>query len=333
MTPQLSRLAVIGAGSWGTALAISLSCKFEQVRVWCHNERLAAEIQESRENASYLPGFTVSENILVTHDREMAATGAQIVLMVVPSRYLRQVAAEFRGGINDAVVVSATKGIEERTGLRMSELLADALGVSSPVAVLSGPTFAREIAAAEPAAVVIACQNRAVAETVQHAFATPSLRFYSSGDVIGVELGAALKNVIAMGAGICRGMGLGSNSVAALITRGLAEITRLAVNMGGHPRTLSGLAGLGDLLLTATGDLSRNRQVGMQLGRGEKLNDILSRMTMVAEGVETCRAAYELSQARNVDMPIVRKMYEVLYRGKDPKDGMRELMDRPLTSE
>lgn len=331
---QPSVLTVVGAGSWGTALAISLSCKFKQVRLWCHNQQRAAALQDSRENASYLPGFVLPENVLVTNDPQTAAAEAQIVIMVVPSHHLRRVATEFRPHVDaDAVVVSATKGIEEGTGLRMSQLLAEAMKIGTPVAVLSGPTFAREIAAAEPAAVVIACQQKPVAETIQHAFATPCLRFYSSDDVIGVELGAALKNVIAMGAGICRGMGLGSNSVAALITRGLAEITRLAVNMGGRPPTLSGLAGLGDLLLTATGDLSRNRHVGLRLGRGEKLEDILSGMSMVAEGVETCRAAYELAQARNVDMPIICKMYAVLYGGKDPKDGMRELMDRPLTSE
>ncbi len=201
------------------------------------------------------------------------------------------------------------------------------------MAVLSGPTFAKEIAAGEPAAVVIACEDLSIAEQIQQAFATPTLRFYTSTDVIGVELGAALKNVIAIGAGICRGLGLGSNSVAALVTRGLAEITRLAVTMGGQPRTLSGLAGLGDLVLTTTGDLSRNRFVGVQLGEGHKLARILEEMTMVAEGVETCRAAYHLGIQEEVDLPIIGKMYEVLYESKDPRQAIRELMERPLTSE
>jgi glycerol-3-phosphate dehydrogenase (NAD(P)+) len=216
----------------------------------------------------------------------------------------------------------------------MSQVMSEVLPCSSSsIAVLSGPTFAREVAAGEPAAVVIACEDTSAAEEIQHAFSTPSLRLYVSGDVIGVELGAALKNVIAIGAGICRGLGLGSNSIAALITRGLAEITRLAVAMGGTPRTLSGLAGLGDLVLTATGDLSRNRFVGTQLGEGRKLDDILAGMSMVAEGVATCRAAHQLGIEKSVDLPIINKMHEVLYESRDPRQALRELMERPLTSE
>jgi glycerol-3-phosphate dehydrogenase (NAD(P)+) len=203
----------------------------------------------------------------------------------------------------------------------------------SPIAVLSGPTFAKEIAAGEPAAVVIACEDAAACEEIQHAFSTSKLRFYASTDVIGTELGAALKNVIAIGAGICQGLGLGSNSIAALVTRGLAEITRLAVAMGGKPRTLSGLAGLGDLVLTATGDLSRNRFVGVQLGRGYSLKETLQQMTMIAEGVGTCKAAYQLGLAKQVDLPIINKMQEVLYENKDPRQALRELMERPLTTE
>jgi glycerol-3-phosphate dehydrogenase (NAD(P)+) len=215
----------------------------------------------------------------------------------------------------------------------MSEVIAEALSASVPVSVLSGPTFAKEIAAGEPAAVVIASRDMAVAEEIQRAFSTSSLRLYASTDVVGVELGAALKNVIAIGAGICRGLGLGSNSVAALITRGLAEITRLALSMDAQPRTLAGLAGLGDLVLTATGDLSRNRFVGVQLGQGQRLEQILNRMTMVAEGVSTCRAAHQLGRESNVDLPIINKMHEVLYQAKDPRQAIRELMERPLTSE
>jgi glycerol-3-phosphate dehydrogenase (NAD(P)+) len=215
----------------------------------------------------------------------------------------------------------------------MSQYIAGVLPGDGPIAVLSGPTFAKEIAAAEPAAVVIAAAGMAFAEEIQRAFATTSLRFYASTDVIGVELGAALKNVIAIGAGICRGLGLGSNSVAALITRGLAEITRLSLAMGAQPRTLAGLAGLGDLVLTATGDLSRNRFVGVELGRGRTLEQILGGMTMVAEGICTCRAAHQLGRERSVDMPIINKMYEVLYEAKDPRRAIRELMERPLTSE
>ncbi len=217
----------------------------------------------------------------------------------------------------------------------MSEVMVEVLGAGSEarVAVLSGPTFAKEIAAGEPAAVVIASQSIALAEQIQQAFSTSALRLYTSTDVAGVELGASLKNVIAIGAGVCRGLGLGSNSVAALVTRGLAEIMRLAGVLGGHPRTLSGLAGLGDLVLTATGDLSRNRFVGVQLGQGQRLEQILAGMIMVAEGVGTCRAAYRLGLRHDIDLPIMNKMYEILYQAKDPRQAIRELMERPLTSE
>ena len=215
----------------------------------------------------------------------------------------------------------------------MSEVIFATLPSPHPVGVLSGPTFAREIAAGEPAAIVIAAEEKSVADTIQKALSTSTLRFYTSQDVVGVEIGAALKNVIALGAGICTGLGLGSNSVAALITRGLAEITRLAVVLGGKERTLSGLAGLGDIVLTATGNLSRNRAVGVQLGEGRKLLDILGQTTMVAEGVSTCRAAFQLGLRHQVELPIIRKMHEVLYQGKDPRLAIRELMDRPLTSE
>jgi glycerol-3-phosphate dehydrogenase (NAD(P)+) len=214
----------------------------------------------------------------------------------------------------------------------MSEVIRLCLG-ERRITALSGPTFAKEVAAGEPAAVVIASEDIEIAEEIQRAFATPALRFYTSVDLIGVELGAALKNVIAIGAGICRGLGLGSNSVAALVTRGLAEISRLAVTMGGEPRTLAGLAGLGDLVLTATGDLSRNRFVGVRLGQGHALSQILAEMTMVAEGVGTCRAAYQLGIREGVDLPIINKMYEVLYGAKDPRVAIRELMERPLTNE
>ena len=328
-----SRLAVLGAGSWGTALAIALASRFESIRVWARQPQRAAEMAEARENRRYLPGLRLPENVDVSWDIRFAVEGAGVVLNVVPSRHVRALFAMVRDHLADeAELISATKGLEEGTLERMSQVIADALP-GRAIAVLSGPTFAREIAAGEPAAVVIASEDISVAEEMQRTLSTPSLRFYASRDVIGVEMGAALKNVIAIGAGICRGLGLGSNSVAALVTRGLAEITRLAVAMGGDPRTLSGLAGLGDLVLTATGDLSRNRFVGVQLGRGQKLEDILAGMTMVAEGVATCRAARQLGVHRKVELPIVNKMYEVLYESKDPRSAIRELMERPLTTE
>jgi glycerol-3-phosphate dehydrogenase (NAD(P)+) len=330
----VKRLAVLGAGSWGTALAIALAPRFEQVFLWARDAAQANVIAWQRENARYLAGFPLPGHVRIAHDLQNAIAGADIVLSAVPSRYLREVirpAAEFIGA--HTPVVSATKGIEEDSLRRMSQLIGETLRAPSPVAVLSGPTFAREIAAGEPAAIVIAASELVVAEQIQRAFSTPTLRFYASQDVVGVEIGAALKNVIALGAGICSGLGLGSNSVAALVTRGLAEITRLAVVLGGKERTLSGLAGLGDLVLTATGNLSRNRAVGLQLGQGRKLPDILAQTSMVAEGVSTCRAAVQLAVRHNVSVPIIAKMHEVLYENKDPRLAIRELMERPLTNE
>ena len=330
----MKRLAVLGAGSWGTALAIALVSRFEEVSLWARDAAQAATIAAQRENTRYLPGFRLPDHVEISHDLQHTLSGADIVLTVVPSRYLQEVmdrAAEFIAP--NTPVVSATKGIEEVSLRRMSQLISETLHAPSPVAVLSGPTFAREIAAGEPAAIVIAAAELGVAEQIQRAFSTPTLRFYTSQDVVGVEIGAALKNVIALGAGICSGLGLGSNSVAALVTRGLAEITRLAVVLGGKERTLSGLAGLGDLVLTATGNLSRNRAVGLQLGQGRKLPEILAQTPMVAEGVSTCRAAYQLALRHNVSLPIIAKMHGVLYEDKDPRVAIRELMDRPLTSE
>lgn len=328
------RLAVLGSGSWGTALAMALAPRFDSVQLWARHSEHAADLTALRENRRYLPGFRLPDNVQVSSDFADTLTAAEMVLIAIPSGYLRNVLRAARPSISPAArIVSASKGIEDGTLFRMSELIADALSASVSIAVLSGPAFAKEIAAGEPAAVVIASADLALAEEIQRSFSTPSLRLYASTDVIGVELGAALKNVIAIGAGICRGLGLGSNSVAALVTRGLAEITRLALAMGAQPRTLAGLAGLGDLVLTATGDLSRNRFVGIQLGQGRGLEQILAGMTMIAEGVGTCRAAHQLGRDKNVDLPIINKMYEVLYESKDPRQAIRELMERPLTSE
>ena len=329
----MKRLAVLGAGSWGTALAIALASRFDSIGLWARDAERAAEISRTRENRRYLPGLVVPDQVEASWNLAEVLDGASIVLSVIPSQHLRALLTLAEPHVpSGTTIVSATKGLEDHTHCRMSRVIAETLP-ERPVAVLSGPTFAKEIAAGEPAAVVIASEQTGLAEEIQRAFATPSLRFYASADVIGVELGAALKNVIAIGAGICRGLGLGSNSVAALITRGLAEISRLAVAMGGNPRTLSGLAGLGDLVLTATGDLSRNRFVGIQLGQGRRLAQILSGMNMIAEGVMTCRAAHELGLQKNVELPIIHQMYRVLYEFKDPRLAIRELMERPLTSE
>jgi glycerol-3-phosphate dehydrogenase (NAD(P)+) len=332
----VKKLAIIGAGSWGTALAIALAPRFDQITLWTRDDSFANELLETRTNRRYLPGVRLPDNVQPTAGLDCALSGSGIVLSAVPSRFLRALYESMSRYVTpEMCLVSATKGIENGTLLRMSELIEQVIAprFTPRVAILSGPTFAKEIAEGEPAAVVVAAREAVLASHVQAAFAGPSLRLYTSCDVAGVEIGAALKNVIAIGAGICRGLGLGGNSVAALITRGLAELTRLAIALGGEARTLSGLAGLGDLVLTATGDLSRNRFVGLQLAAGKTLSEILAGMTQVAEGVDTCQAARELSRRAGVHMPISEAMYEILYQGKPVNLAIRELMERPLTSE
>lgn len=332
----MSKLAVIGAGSWGTGLAIALAPRFHTLSLWARTSVQASQIEQSRENGRYLPGLTLPNHLHVTANLEAALDSAEIVLSAVPSEFTRDLYSRMLPFLEAGMtLVSATKGLENGTLLRMSEVIQQTVAArfTPQVAVLSGPTFAKEIAKGDPAAVVIAAQDLNTAEKIQQAFSTPRLRFYTSNDVIGVEIGAALKNVIAIAAGICYGLGLGSNSIAALVTRGLAEITRLAIVLGGNPRTLAGLAGLGDLVLTTTGDLSRNRHVGVELGKGRQLDEILKEMGMVAEGVGTCRAAQALGRQVDVEMPITEKMFEILYESKEPQTAIRELMERPLTTE
>jgi glycerol-3-phosphate dehydrogenase (NAD(P)+) len=326
-------LAIVGAGSWGTALAIVLAARFESLRLWVFESDLAERLRETRENDLYLPGARVPGHVMVSTSLEETLGGAAIVLGVMPSRHARRLYREMRAFVETGtILVSATKGIERGTLARMSEVAAEETG-SRRVAVLSGPTFAREIGRGEPGAVVIAAADPEIAANVQAAFSGPTFRLYTNTDPLGVEIGAALKNVIAIAAGVCHGLGLGSNTMAALITRGLAEITRLAVAMGGEPRTLAGLAGLGDLVLTTTGDLSRNRQVGIELAKGRKLPEIVGSMRMIAEGIETCDAAVELGASYNVDLPIIQQMHAVLHDGKSPRAALRDLMDRSLKGE
>lgn len=330
------RLAIIGGGSWGTALAIILAPRFQKVALWVHEPGLAASMRQTRENAMYLPGFAIPPNIESTSELPAVLQGATIVMNVVPSHHLRGVFDQMLPHLTeDMVYVSATKGLEASSLQRMSQVIEQTVSRRFPaqVAVLSGPTFAREVAAGDPTAVVVASQDPELTCRIQRAFAGPSFRLYTNDDPAGVELGAALKNVIAIGAGICQGLGLGGNAVAALVTRGLVEISRLARALGGQERTLSGLAGLGDLVLTCTGDLSRNRRVGVELGKGRKLDDILAEMTMVAEGVQTTYAAQRLAEQQGIEMPIVQQVYAILREGKSPRDGIRDLMERELRSE
>src|SRR5579871_5576289 len=333
-------LAIIGGGSWGTALSIVLAPRFEQVRLWAHEADVVQRIIAYRENHLFLPGFQIPANVEPTPYLRAAVEGSDIIAGVMPSSHARRLYSQMLPFIQpSARVVSATKGLEQHTLLRMSEVIQDVFRGyfaehSMPrVAALSGPTFAKEVARGDPTAVVIAAQDAELAASIQREFSGPRFRLYTSNDPVGVELGGALKNVIAIGAGVCHGLGLGGNSIAALVTRGLAEITRLSVAMGANPSTLAGLAGLGDLVLTCTGDLSRNRRVGIELARDRPLQEIVSSMTMVAEGVETTSAAVELAHKFGVDMPITEQMDCILRGKRSPLAAIRELMERTLKSE
>lgn len=330
------KLAIIGGGSWGTALAIVLAPRSQQLRLWAFEEDLVRRMQATRENDVFLPGFKLPEAVEPTSDLRHALAGADIVLGVMPSKHARRLYREMLPHLHPSMIfVSATKGIDHDGHLRISEVISGVLRArfDPRVTVLSGPSFAREVARGDPSAIVIASNDAQTACQVQAAFSGPVLRLYTNSDPIGVEVGAALKNVIAISAGICHGLGLGNNTQAALITRGLAEITRLAVAMGGQPMTLAGLAGLGDLVLTCSGGLSRNRQVGIGLAEGRELAQITGSMRMIAEGVETCDAAVALADKFNVDLPITRQMHAVLHSKKTPQQAIRELMDRSLKSE
>jgi len=327
------KLAIIGGGSWGTALALALTPRFESIRLWVYEPELARRMEASRETSDYLPGFRIPENISVSHDLSRTLEQAQIVCGVMPSQHARELYTAMRPHLDpDSILVSATKGLEKGSLLRMSQVMEQTCG-RRHITVLSGPTFAREIALGEPAAVVVSSSDLAVAKRVQGAFSGPSFRLYTNQDPVGVEIGASLKNVVAIAAGVCHGLGLGSNVQAALITRGLAEITRLAVAMGGKRETLAGLAGLGDLVLTCGGDLSRNRKVGFELAKGRRLSEILGSMNMVAEGVETCGAAVELGQKFQIDLPIIQQMHAVLHAAKSPRQALSDLMERSLKEE
>jgi glycerol-3-phosphate dehydrogenase (NAD(P)+) len=325
-------VAVLGGGSWGTALAAHLARSAHAVRLWVHDPDLARQVAGRHENPRYLPGLALPP-LLATSDLAQALAGAEIAMVAVPSEFCRPTYRALRPSLEaDTLLVSATKGLELHTLRRMSEVaMEEAPG--HPVAVLSGPSFALEVAQGQPTTVVVASDDLKVAEGVQRAVSSRTFRAYSSDDVRGVELGGALKNVIAIAAGIVDGLGYGHNTVAALITRGLAEMTRLAVALGARPDTLSGLAGLGDLVLTCTGALSRNRRVGQALGAGRSLEQALRDLDMVAEGVRTTVAACALAEAAGVEMPIARQMRAVLYEGKPPRDGVEELMLRSLKRE
>jgi glycerol-3-phosphate dehydrogenase (NAD(P)+) len=334
----MSRIAILGGGSWGTGLSVVLGHgrRKHDIRIWVREPSIAQSIREKFENPTYLPGVAIPACVQASTDISEVLRGAQIVLGVVPSAHARSVYLQAVAHLSpDAAIVSATKGLEAATHLRMSEVIEQVFSLNfiPRVAVLSGPSFALEAAKGEPTAVVLASKDRALAAYLQEEFASSSFRLYTNDDVLGVEMAGAMKNVMAIAAGACQGLGLGANSLAALITRGLAEMTRLIVALGGKPETLSGLAGLGDLVLTCNGTLSRNRHVGFELGRGRSLEEILKGMNMVAEGVGTAEALLALAQQQHIELPITEQVHSILHLGNSPRDAIRAIMERPLKKE
>ena len=336
----MREIAIIGGGAWGTGLAIVLGRKgTHRVRLWAHEADVCESISKAHVNELFLPGHRIPDSVDANNDLASVLGPAGIIVSVMPSQHCRRLFERMKPHLQPgALIVSATKGLEESSLQRMTEVIASVVNqrVESRHAIgaLSGPSFAQEVARGDPTAISIASQDPALLQTVQQEFSDPAFRVYTNTDVVGVELGGALKNIIAIAAGICDGLGLGHNSVAALITRGLAEMTRLVVACGGRAETMAGLAGLGDLVLTCTGGLSRNRSVGVELGRGKKLPQIIAGMHgMVAEGVFTTTAAVGLAHARGVEMPITQQMHAILHDGKSPREAIQELMTRSGKSE
>ncbi|RPI79363.1 MAG: NAD(P)H-dependent glycerol-3-phosphate dehydrogenase [Desulfobacteraceae bacterium] len=336
MLTEIGKIAVIGAGSWGTALANLLAGKGLAVDLWVREPDVYQQIKQNRENKIFLPEVLLSPNLNPVQSFEQALIDKEVVVMVVPSHVFREILQQMKPHLAPrTLILSATKGIENETLLTMQQVLAAVLDKTHTpqYACLAGPSFAKEVSLKLPTAVTIACQNLEAGAYLQRLFFTEFFRVYTSQDIIGIELCGALKNVIALGAGIADGLGSGYNARAALITRGLAEITRLGLALGANSKTFAGLAGMGDLVLTCTSDLSRNRTVGIQLGKGKSLTEITKDMKMVAEGVKTTQSAYDLAQKIGVDMPIIAQVYAILYKGKEPKQAVKELMTRELKVE
>lgn len=333
--PRLS-VAVIGAGSWGTALAGLLAGAGHDVRIWAYEPEVAQAINQKHENTVFLPGASLPENLTAHNDLSRVLPGAELVVLVMPSHVFRHVLQEAAAHITkSATLVSCSKGIEEGTCFSMCEVAKDVLpeDIHRGLCCLSGPSFAKEVAAGAPTAVTVASRDADAARKAQLAFSTSRFRVYTSYDLNGVELGGAIKNPLAIAAGMCAGLGLGYNTMAALITRGLAEMTRLSLAKGGQLATLAGLAGLGDLVLTCTGELSRNRTVGTRLAKGESIDQITSSTKTVAEGVKNTKTVFDLANRNNVDMPIIAAVHQVIYQGKSPKTIVHDLMTRDLKPE
>jgi glycerol-3-phosphate dehydrogenase (NAD(P)+) len=332
----MSGIAIIGAGGWGTALAITMARQGKEVRLWGYESYLVETMIATQENPIYLPSIRVPESVRVSSSMPDVLANAQVVILAVPSHVYRDVLQQMLPLVrSDMVFVSATKGIENDTLMRMSEVLADVVQTrfAPQVAAISGPTFAPEVAHGEPTALVVASPDERLRRHLQDELSGPRFRLYTNPDLTGVEIAGAVKNIIAIAAGVVEGLGLGSNATAALVTRGLVEIRRLVVACGGKRETVAGLAGLGDLVLTSYGKLSRNRRVGIALGKGQSIEEVLANMRMVAEGVRTTKSAVALAQRLQIEMPIAEKMYAVLYQGEKPSDVIQDLMERKLKEE
>lgn len=330
------RISVIGAGSWGTTLAVLLHFNGHQITLWEFNKAYADEMIKSRENTSFLPGIKLPDEMLITNSLEEACKNPHMVVLAVPAQFMRGVISLMKDfSFKDVTFVNVAKGIEKNTLLRMDEVILDALPAvdEKKLGVLSGPSHAEEVSRKIPTTVVAASVSEDTSMHIQGTFITSYFRVYSNTDIIGVELGGALKNIIAIGAGVCDGAGFGDNTKAAIITRGLHEIARLGVAMGAKRETFSGLSGMGDLIVTCDSKHSRNRYVGEQLGKGKKLNEIAASMKMVAEGVETCRSAYQIANKLGIETPIINAVYKALFEDKDPIIATYELMDREMKSE
>jgi glycerol-3-phosphate dehydrogenase (NAD(P)+) len=328
------RIGIIGAGSWGTALAIVAARAGHEVTLWSRDPEVVASINEQRSNSGYLTPVAIPDRVTATHEIKTALDQASLVVFAAPSHAARELLTQMSPALSEpAVIVSVSKGIEIETGKRISEIVKEVVGDSHSFVCLSGPSFAKEVVAGAPTAIVAASKEAPAARTVQSDLSFENLRIYTNADVVGTELGGSVKNVMAIAAGMTTGLGLGSNSVAALITRGLAEITRLARREGAQMETLMGLAGLGDLVLTCTGALSRNRYVGEQLGKGIPLDEITTGMNEVAEGIKTTLAVKQLADKAGLEMPITNEVKAVLYDGKSVRDAVAELMSRPLREE
>jgi len=334
----VKRITILGGGSWGTALAIVLSRthKVHEISLWVRDAALAESIRSDRQNKIYLPGHNFPDSVQVTHDVAASLQNANVAIGAIPAAHARSVYQHVLPHlVRGTPIISATKGLESATHARMSEVISQVISPKFParIAVLSGPSFAAEVAGGQPTAVVLASSDIALANELQEQLAAPNFRLYTNDDVLGVELAGAMKNVMAIAAGVCQGLGLGHNPLAALITRGLSEMTRLAVALGARPETLSGLAGLGDLVLTCTGSLSRNRHVGIELGKGRSLPEILEGMKMVAEGIGTAGALLALAREAGVELPITEQVSAILHQGRSPREAIRSIMERPLKRE